>query len=115
MLKYMTNSFLATKVIFFNEMKEICNAANIKYDDVVGLMKLDGRIGKTHMVVPNEGKHGFGGSCFVKDLNALSAFAKEMDLDPMILDSIWTKNLLVREEYEWEQLAQVTGAYKKNE
>jgi len=48
-------------------------------------------------------------------LNALSAFAKEMDLDPMILDSIWTKNLLVREEYEWEQLAQVTGAYKKNE
>ena len=116
MLKYMTNSFLATKVIFFNEMKEICKAANIKYEDVVGLMKLDERIGKSHLSVPGpDGKRGFGGSCFVKDLNALSTFAKELDLDPMVLDSVWTKNLLVREEYEWEQLAQVTGEYKKNE
>src|SRR3990167_5347304 len=84
--------------------------------DVFGLMKLDERIGKSHLSVPGpDGKRGFGGSCFVKDLNALSTFAKELDLDPMVLDSVWTKNLLVREEYEWEQLAQVTGEYKKNE
>lgn len=116
MLKYMTNCFLATKVIFFNEMKEICQAGSVNYESVLGLLALDKRVGNTHVKVPGpDGKHGFGGSCFPKDLNALIAYARDRNVDPMLLDAVWSKNLLVREEYEWENLAQVNGQYKKDE
>jgi len=112
MLKYVTNCFLAVKVTFFNEMKEIADELNVDYDRVIELLKLDSRIGQSHLNVPGpDGKRGFGGSCFPKDLNALKALAYELGMDPMVLETVWTKNLLVREEYEWEDLAQVTGDY----
>jgi len=112
MLKYMSNCFLATKVAFFNEMKEICDIDDIDYDRVVDLLKKDERIGNSHMTVPGpDGKFGFGGACFPKDINALIAYARRNDLEPMLLDSVWSKNLLIREDYDWEDLAQVTGEY----
>lgn len=116
MIKYGTNCFLATKVIFFNELYEICEASDINFNHVVGMMLLDKRIGKSHSHVPGpDGNKGFGLSCFPKDLNALMAFAKEHDVDPMVLETVWTKNLLVRENYDWEDLAQVNGDYSNNE
>jgi UDPglucose 6-dehydrogenase len=116
MLKYVTNSFLATKVSFFNEMHQICNALGVNYTAVISLLSEDKRIGSTHMQVPGpDGLHGFGGACLSKDINSLMAIAKEVDVDPMVLESVWTKNLFVREKYDWESLAQVTGDYKKNE
>jgi len=115
MLKYVSNCFLATKVAVFNEFKEICDAEKIDYDLLLDLLKEDSRIGKTHMEVPGpDGKCGFGGSCFPKDLNALIAFARVRGIEPIVLDSVWSKNLLVREDYDWEKLAQVNGDYKKN-
>lgn len=114
MTKYMGNAFLSTKVSFCNEMKEICEASNINYEEVADLVALDKRIGYSHMKVPgHDGKHGFGGSCFPKDISALIKFAKDHEIDPMIVESVWTKNLLIREEYEWEKLAQVNGQYEK--
>jgi len=116
MTKYIANCFFSTKVIFFNEMKQICDAAEIDFEDAVKMAILDPRIGKSHYKVPGpDGKHGFGGSCFPKDINALIVFAEENGVDPMLLESVWSKNLLLREEYEWEKLAQVTGEYKKKE
>ena len=116
MVKYMGNCMLATKVIFCNEIAEICKASDIDYSKVADLVSLDKRIGSSHMTVPgHDGSHGFGGSCFSKDLNSLMFFAKEHGVDPLILDSVWTKNLLVREVYDWEKLAQVTGKYTKKE
>lgn len=116
MLKYTTNCFLATKVSFFNEMYDICKAANIDFNKVIQMMRLDNRIGGSHMDVPGfENKRGWGGSCFPKDLNALVAFAEEHDVDALMLESAWVKNLSVREENEWEDLAQVTGKYVKKE
>ena len=112
MFKYAANTFLATKVTFFNEIYEICAASGIRYDGVCSLLERDGRIGKTHTAVPGpDGRFGFGGSCFPKDTNALIAFAKQVEVDPLLLESVWTKNLIVRDEYEWENLAQVTGNY----
>ncbi len=116
MMKYVSNCYLATKVTLFNELDEICKAADIDLAQVVKVLDYDKRIGKTHMKVPGpDGKHGFGGSCFPKDINALIAFAREKGVDPMVLDTVWTKNLLVREEQEWTKLAQVNGEYKKRE
>jgi UDPglucose 6-dehydrogenase len=114
MAKYVANSFLATKVMFFNEVYEICKSAGISYEDTVGIACLDKRIGTSHTKVPGDkGLFGFGGSCFPKDINELIYFAKQHDLDPMVIETAWTKNLMIRQEYDWEKLAQVTGAYKK--
>lgn len=116
MLKYTTNSFLATKGSFFNEINEICQAADINYEAVRTLLHLDERIGKTHTQVPGwDGKHGWGGACFPKDVNGLIAFAEQHDVDALMLESAWVKNISVREEFEWEDLAQVTGKYEKDD
>ena len=113
MCKYIGNCFLATKVTFFNEIWQICKEAGINYENASGLAKLDTRIGTSHMKVPNGGQFGFGGSCFVKDLNSLMFFAKSLGVDPLVMESVWTKNLLVREDREWERLPQVSGRYEK--
>ena len=111
-VKTATNTFLATKVIFFNELKEICDAGNINFDNIQRLLNHDPRIGRNHRIVPGPDKKlGFGGSCFPKDINALISFARDFDVEPLLLDSVWSKNLMIRENYEWEELAQVTGDY----
>lgn len=59
------------------------------------------------------GKWELVGPCFPKDTNALIAFAKENNVDPLVLESVWAKNLLIRDVHEWESLAQVNGNYEK--
>jgi len=105
MIKYFLNCFLATKVSFSNEMKDICDSVNIDYDKVVEYALYDNRIGPTHFSTPGpDGKRGFGGSCFPKDINAMICFATMMGIDPVILASVWKKNLEVRPEKDWEKL-----------
>jgi len=105
MVKYMTNSFLATKVSFANEMKMICDKMNIDYDKVVEYSTYDDRLGKSHWAVPGpDGKLGFGGSCFPKDINALIHLGLELDMLPQVLMAAWKTNLDVRPEKDWEEL-----------
>lgn len=105
MVKYVTNTFLATKVSFANEMHQICGGLGIDYDKVIEYAKYDTRLGASHWSVPGpDGHYGYGGSCFVKDMSALKALAKSLDIDTTILDSAWDKNLKVRPEKDWEQL-----------
>jgi len=105
MVKYMTNTFLATKVSFANEMKMICDELKIDYDKVVEYSTYDERLGKSHWAVPGpDGKLGFGGSCFPKDLNALISLSKDMRLYLHTLQSVWKTNLKVRPEKDWEEL-----------
>jgi len=47
---------------------------------------------------------GFGGSCFIKDLNALMCLAKELKIDPKVMSGAWDKNLEVRPGKDWENL-----------
>ena len=78
MFKYLANCFLATKVIFANEFKILCEKVNIDYNRVAEVAVLDKRLGKTHWKVPGpDGKMGYGGSCFPKDTAALLHFADE--------------------------------------
>ena len=105
MVKYMTNTFLATKVSFANEMKMICDELKIDYDKVVEYSTYDDRLGNSHWSVPGpDGKLGFGGSCFPKDINALIALSKDMRLYLHTLQSVWKTNLKVRPEKDWEEL-----------
>ena len=105
MVKYFTNTFLATKVSFANEMNLICDKLGIDYDKVVEYSIYDERLGKSHWAVPGpDGHYGFGGSCFPKDINALIKVAEKMDISPNILSAAWDTNTLVRPEQDWKEL-----------
>jgi len=105
MVKYMTNTFLATKVSFANEMKLICDELKIDYDKVVEYSTYDERLGKSHWAVPGpDGKMGFGGSCFPKDLNALIDMCYKMTIPAKTLFGAWETNLKVRPEQDWKKL-----------
>ena len=105
MVKYFTNTFLATKVSFANEMKQICDGLNIDYDKVVEYSTYDERLGKSHWAVPGpDGKLGFGGSCFPKDLNALIHLARNLETSLNTIGGAWDTNLDVRPEEDWKEL-----------
>ena len=95
--KYTINSFLATKVAFMNELWGIATAFGLDYDTVAEMVKLDPRIGKSHMQVPGpDGLFGFGGACFPKDTSALLKYAESLGQTPMVLDAAVKKNTLLR-------------------
>ena len=105
MVKYMTNTFLATKVSFLNDMKILCEKVGGEWEDVLEGFIRDGRVGHTHLNVPgHDGKFGFGGSCFPKDIQALINFAEKNNLDLNVVKGAWKTNLEVRPEKDWEKL-----------
>ena len=105
MVKYLTNTFLATKVSFANEMKMLCDFFNVDYDKVVEYSTYDERLGKSHWSVPGpDGKLGFGGSCFPKDINALISIADKWEIPANVLMAAWETNLDVRPEQDWKEL-----------
>jgi len=79
-VKYTINSFLATKVVFFNELHNLFTQyTDIPFDQLTELVSLDDRIGDSHMQVPGpDGEFGFGGACFPKDTKAFSRFALDV-------------------------------------
>ena len=81
LIKYMNNCFFATKVSFLNEMKLISDQIGSDWDVAVEGFQRDGRIGHSHLSVPGpDGKLGFGGSCFPKDIQAIIDFALKLDV-----------------------------------
>ena len=105
LIKYMTNTFLATKVSFLNEMRILSDKIGANWEDAVEGFVRDGRVGHSHLNVPGpDGKFGFGGSCFPKDIQALISFADHEDVDLNVLKGAWKTNLKVRPEKDWEKL-----------
>jgi UDPglucose 6-dehydrogenase len=103
MIKYVTNTFLATKVSFANEMYQICQELDIDYDKVIEYARYDERLGNSHWGVPGpDGDLGYGGHCFPKDIAALQYVAKEMGISPTILNASIEKNREVRTDKDWE-------------
>lgn len=95
--KYTINCFLATKVIFMNEIAALANASGINYNNVARLVNLDPRIGNSHMQVPGpDGAMGFGGMCFPKDTAALIKWAEENGNSLEVLNAAVKKNTLLR-------------------
>ncbi len=105
LIKYMNNLFFATKVSFLNEMKLLADKVGVNWSDALEGFILDGRIGHSHLQVPGpDGKFGFGGSCFPKDIQALISFGDEIGVDMNVLKGAWETNLAVRPEKDWEKL-----------
>jgi len=99
LIKYMNNTFLATKISFMNEMKMIGDKINVNWDKAVEGFALDSRVGNSHVDVPgNDGKLGFGGSCFPKDLQAIIHFSNTLGIDTKVLKATWETNLEIRQK-----------------
>ena len=112
MVKYMANAFLATKVIFANQMFELCQALGIKYEEVKNMVAADHRIYNSHLDVTTA--RGFGGKCFPKDIVALIGRAKELKLEPKLLETVWSINKKIRKVRDWEEIPfAVTGKAKR--
>ncbi len=112
MVKYMANCYLASKVIFANEMFDICEKLGIKYEEVKKLVVADHRIFDSHLDITTA--RGFGGKCFPKDLLALRAMAKEKGVDTSILDAVWKKNTSIRKVRDWEEIPGAVTKVKKD-
>ena len=105
LIKYMNNCFFATKVSFLNEMYQIADKCGANWDEAVEGFVRDGRIGHSHMSVPGpDGKFGFGGSCFPKDIQAMINFADSLNVWPHVLKGAWYTNCDVRPEEDWKKL-----------
>ena len=103
LIKYMNNCFFATKVSFLNEMKQVSDRCEADWDRAVEGFIRDGRIGHSHMSVPGpDGKFGFGGKCFPKDVSAMIDFGNKLGLDMHTLNGVWDTNCEVRPEKDWE-------------
>lgn len=102
LIKYASNCFFATKIMFFNEMRLLCDELELNWDSVIQGIVSDGRIGQSHFQVPgHDGEYGFGGACFPKDVNAMIKTMEENGLNPELLKSVWEENKRIRKDWDW--------------
>ena len=84
MIKYASNSFLATSISFINQVAELCEKLGADITMVSEGMKLDKRIGKQAFLTAGA---GYGGSCFPKDVKGLIAIGRQYKVKLPILDA----------------------------
>ena len=87
-IKYASNSFLATKISFINEIADLCETVGANVQDVAKGMGIDKRIGSKFL----HAGPGYGGSCFPKDVKAFVATAKKNNIHFSILEAVNTSN-----------------------
>ena len=112
LVKYAINSFLASKVIWFNQFKKIFEKTlENDYDHTreepwlvfTEILKHDKRIGMSHMDIPGpDGKFGFGGHCFPKDTMALLTYSENIGEFMSVLEEVIDVNNKIRNP--WEEL-----------
>src|SRR3989344_2699115 len=102
MVKYMANCYLSTKVIFANEMYDVCEKIGVRYEEVKKMVVADSRIKDTHLDITTT--RGFGGKCFPKDLLSLRAMAKARGVDTALMGAVWKQNLAIRKVGDWEEI-----------
>lgn len=88
LIKYASNSFLATKISFINELAMLCEKVGADVNTVAKGMGLDGRIGSKFL----HAGPGYGGSCLPKDTQALLQIAMEHNLNLEILQAVIKAN-----------------------
>jgi UDPglucose 6-dehydrogenase len=88
LIKYVANSFLATKISFINEVANLCERVGADVNVVAKGIGLDQRIGSKFL----HAGPGFGGSCFPKDTRALLKLAEEQKVDMGIVKAAVSAN-----------------------
>lgn len=88
LIKYASNTFLANKIAFINEMADLCEVIGADISKLSHGIGLDKRIGSAFL----QAGPGFGGSCFPKDILALQQLSKKIDSEFLILDAVISAN-----------------------
>jgi UDPglucose 6-dehydrogenase len=115
-VKYMCNSFFAMKVSFMNECFDACQYLEIDFEEVKKMFLSDMRIGNSHTDVPgHDGRRGYGGKCFPKDVLALTNWGKENEIHFTMLEATNEVNERVREERDWEKIRGATTKFNYGE
>ena len=99
LIKYTINSWLATKVVFFNELEKLQQASSsmVSWNQFTDMLTRDPRMGDSHMKVPGpDGEYGFGGHCFPKDTEALIHYAQSKNIKLSLLEKAVSKNKKLR-------------------
>jgi len=100
LLKYTINSWLATKVTFFNELKQLheLGSSMVSWEQFTDMLSRDERVGNSHMQVPGpDGKPGFGGHCLPKDTEALLNYANKKNIKMSVLRKAVQTNKKIRD------------------
>jgi len=87
MVKYMTNSFFVLKVVFANQIYDLCTMLGIDYYRVKDSFVSNPRVGDSHFIVEHKGGRGAGGKCLPKDLSAFIQFAKRKNCPLTLLET----------------------------
>ena len=96
MTKYMINAYYVTRVLFANEIYDICQALDIDYEKVRECFELDKRVAPGHFDVFHGGYRGIGGKCLPKDVDALIAKSEALALNPELLKTLRRINKRLR-------------------
>jgi len=88
LIKYASNSFLATKITFMNEIANLCEKTNVNAEDVAIGIGLDQRIGSRFLRVGP----GYGGSCFPKDTKAITITGDSYKTNLSIIKAVIKSN-----------------------
>ncbi|MFX1264157.1 MAG: UDP-glucose dehydrogenase family protein [Promethearchaeota archaeon] len=110
MIKYASNTFLATKISFINEIANICDTVGANINDVARGMGLDSRIGPAFL----QAGLGYGGHCLPKDAAALNSLASSKGYDFRILRAAMEVNARQR-VLVVNKLKQLMGSLKGKE
>ena len=100
LLKYTINSWLATKVTFFNELKQLheLGSSMVSWEQFTDMLSRDERVGNSHMQVPGpDGEPGFGGHCLPKDTEALLNYANKKNIKMSVLRKAVQINKKIRD------------------
>lgn len=99
-VKYAINTFLATKVTFFNQLYDVVKDTDANFATIIKAVSMDSRIGPSHTKVPGfDGKQGFGGACFPKDTSAFVEYNNRLTL----LEKVITINNEYRSKYSLDE------------
>lgn len=97
LVKYMENCFFATKVTFVNEWYDIAQAYGVNFDELREMWLADERINRNHTMVFKDSR-GYGGKCFPKDVKALIADVKKLNMRAELLQAVDKVNERIRNE-----------------
>lgn len=105
LVKYWSNTFYATKVVFANQMYDLCQRLGIDYETVKECVKADARIGRWHLEIFNnlfsaarKEHRGYGGKCLPKDTKNLIHFANEKGVSLKLLQKVDALNEKIKNE-----------------
>ena len=102
MIKLVRNNYLSTKLIFFNDMFQLCNKIGADYHNVRHGVVIDTKIGPSHTKVDGQTFHGYGGTCFPKDTNSLFHIFQEQGLSsPLLEANLYTNEYLLNPDKKW--------------